>query len=174
MFYLLYIYQARRFTSEVKTCILEVPVSSSVLVTDSACWGLAWLSANTQTCIVLLSSRTQRFPSKSLTTQHLHLIGNIVIGLRMFRAFVNEYYLHIACLHNTLQVTTYRSVESTLVGHGLNLSNDTRSYSRIIMHAIALIIQGDTLIYTSNVFQIIIYLPFTRNFLSFDISQALS
>lgn len=44
----------------------------------------------------------------------------------MFRVLVNEYYLHIACLHNTLQITTYRSVEPTLVVHGLNLSNDTR------------------------------------------------
>lgn len=44
----------------------------------------------------------------------------------MFRTFVNKYYLHIACLHNALQITTYRSVESTLVVHGMNLSNGTR------------------------------------------------
>jgi hypothetical protein len=44
----------------------------------------------------------------------------------MFRAFVNEYYLHIACLYNRLQITTYRSVEYTLVVYGQSLSNDTR------------------------------------------------
>jgi len=41
------------------------------------------------------------------------------------------------------------------------------------MDTIALIIQGDILIYTTKVFQIIIYLLFTRNFPSFDILQAL-
>jgi hypothetical protein len=40
------------------------------------------------------------------------------------------------------------------------------------MHTIARIIQGDILIYTTKVFQIIIYLIFIRNFLSFDILQA--